>query len=251
MIHRSTDPVSRERVLARLASASGQTLWSAVAARGDSALAIDLGEKIRRAVRLSNPSLSFVHRTFEGSHRLLVECPWRLDGPRGVVASSSSLLGKDAPPALELADIEGERVLEAEVRGLGLDLRLVLSGGFELLCLSTEVGRRRSNWSFWCPEGSLVVGAGGELRLESRAQAEAEFRRLKRVIRDEEQVISAPRPRPAAPEGPVGPHAPVGPVGPLGPLGPLGLAPSPPARPPAAKAKKPRKPKPRRRGPAK
>jgi hypothetical protein len=184
----------------RLTTAVGQVVWSGVVGpRGDSVIALELGEKLRRAVRLSNPELSFVHRTFEGSHRFVIECPWRLDGPEGIVATSSALLSRDAPPSLDLVELANRAVEHATGGALGLDLELVFSGGYRLHCLSTEIGkaaaaRKRGNWSYWCPEGSVAVGPGGQIQIETRAQAEAGFRRLKKQIQDEPELPVRTRP---------------------------------------------------------
>jgi hypothetical protein len=191
-----------DRLNERLSTAVGQIVWSGVVGpRGDSVIALELGEKLRRAVRLSNPDLSFVHRTFEGSHRFVIECPWRLDGPDGVVATSSALMSRDAPPSLELAELAQRTVEHAASGPLGLDLEIVFSGGYRLHCLATEIGkaaagRKRGNWSYWCPEGSAGVGPGGQIQLETRAQAEAGFRRLKKQIQDEPEIpLKTRRPR--------------------------------------------------------
>ena len=66
----------------------GLRCFSAIAGSGvEFAFALHLGEKQRRFLRLANQRLSFLQRTYEGSHMLVVECTWRLDGPDGVIAS--------------------------------------------------------------------------------------------------------------------------------------------------------------------
>src|SRR5688572_33495201 len=66
----------------------GCRCFSAISGSGvEFAFALHLGEKQRRHLRLANQRLSFLQRTYEGSHTLVVECTWRIDGPDGVIAS--------------------------------------------------------------------------------------------------------------------------------------------------------------------
>lgn len=155
------------RVRGAVQSLVGQPIWSANAGpRDDYVLSLEIGDQQRRSLRLSNPRLSFLKRTYEGSHGVLVECPWRVDGPTGVWVSCFGVLEKKDPlPAETVAALEGRTIVGAEVRAPAWDLDLALSGGVTLRLFSLEVSARtgRDNWSIWWPEGSLRVGPYGHV----------------------------------------------------------------------------------------
>lgn len=157
----------RAQIIDHLSKMVGVPVWSAIAGpRGDYVLSLELGGKIRRSMRLANPKLSFLQRTYEGEYGLLVECPWRLDGPHGVVTSCLGLIGrKDPPLSDELGEIEDSVIEAIDVIPPAWDLTVHLSGGYVLRCLSAEVdvARIRNNWSFWSPEGPLTIGPRGRV----------------------------------------------------------------------------------------
>jgi hypothetical protein len=156
----------RDRWRTLLEHAVGQGIWSAVSGpQGNYVLSLEIGEKRRRATRLGNPKLSFVKRTFEGSHSLLVECPWRIDGRGGVLRSSFEAFERDANPVAEIGELIDHTVEGVELILPGGDLILSLSEGTILRCFALEVRRRplRRNWTYWCPEGSLSAGPAGRL----------------------------------------------------------------------------------------
>lgn len=184
----------------------GESLWSAITpSAGEYVAALDLGEQCRRSMRLANPRLSFLQRTYEGSFNFLIECPWRLEGPDGVITSYLSLItpktdseghlrrptkahvagggsdvdlpDSDSPPLDALVD----SVVEAVTLTPGTwDLRIEVSGGLALQCFCAEVGHEqiRNNWAFWSPTGLITVGPKSVLIEQTRSQAEAAFRRL-------------------------------------------------------------------------
>lgn len=163
----------------------GQELWSAVTGpQGNYVLSLELGEKQRRHVRLANPRLSFVKRTFEGTHSLLVECPWRVDGSDRVVCSAFEAFEREAAPVREIGELTDRVVEAAEVVLPGGDLVLALGGGVVLRCFALEVRRRpeRRNWTCWTPAGSFVVGPAGRIIEQTRTQAEAAFSRQLRAL---------------------------------------------------------------------
>lgn len=182
------------RISARLEQAFGKVCWSAIASeRTDYVIVLDLGEKVRRSMRLANPRLSFLQRTYEGEYSFLVECAWRLDGPKGVI---TACYDSNEPGGLMhrgLREIEGRSLEGASIQGAAFDLTLAFSGGFSLRCLSTEIDPRskRNNWSFWSPQGLVSIGPRGRSRTETRAEAERHFAKLKRSLaQDEDDVVS-------------------------------------------------------------
>lgn len=190
----------------------GQPCWSAMGStRTDWVVVLDCGERRRRSMRLSNPRLSFLQRTFEGEYSLLIECVWRIDGPGAVVASC---FDSNQPGGLRqrgLAQLEGRVVEDVTIAHVGWDLTVHFTGGYVLRCLSTEVepDRKRCNWSMWSPGGLVTAGPRGLLQIESSRDAELRHEALKRSLADEEGTIplvprsdGGPRSGPAA-EGPL------------------------------------------------
>lgn len=164
----------------------GLPVWSAVVGPiGQYALSLELGEQKRRPVRLANPRLSFVKRTFEGAYALLVECPWRIDGEGGVVASAFDAFDPDEAVVGEHAAFDGAHVSEVHLDGKTGDLTLALSNALTLRCLVLETQRKspeRINWSMSTPEVVLTAGPSGRLTVRSRAEAEGAFRRMIRAL---------------------------------------------------------------------
>lgn len=188
-MNKGVDGARDARILELLEGAVGQTLWSAVTGpRGNYVLSLELGAQQRRSMRLANPRLSFLKRTFEGSHSFLIECPWRVDAPDRVLVSAFDAFSKDAPPIHEIGELT-DRVVEAvEVNPPAWDLVLRLSGGAVLRCFAVEVSRRpeRNNWAYWSPEGPVVIGPSGIVHEQTRAQAEEGFRKHLRALEGDE-----------------------------------------------------------------
>jgi hypothetical protein len=181
-----------ERVLEALKEVGGQPCWSAMAShRTDYVVVLDCGAKHRRSMRLANPRLSFLQRTYEGEFSFLIECTWRIDGPRGVVASCFDSNEPGGLMLKALAEIEGRTIEEARFENAGCDLTIRFEGGFELRCLSTETDprRRRNNWSYWSPRGLVTVGPRGMLKLETAAEADRRFQKLKHSLAQEEEGL--------------------------------------------------------------
>jgi hypothetical protein len=181
-----------ERALEVLKSVIGELCWSAIASvKTDYVIALDLGEKRRRAMRLANPRLSFLQRTYEGEFSLLVECTWRLDGPRGVVASCFDSNQPGGMMHRALVDLESRMVEDIRVENAGRDLTVIFGDGYVLrtLCTETDPKRKRSNWSFWSPSGSVTVGPRGALAIESSAEAVRRLEEFKRTLANEEEDV--------------------------------------------------------------
>jgi hypothetical protein len=120
-------------------------------------------------LRLPNPRLSFVERTYEGSHSLLVECVWRIDGPDGVIASCFDK-AKPAGPRTDAVESLVDRAVESvKVSRPAFDLELSFEGGRVLRCFANEVDDtgKRNNWSYACPFATATVAAGGALTLQT------------------------------------------------------------------------------------
>lgn len=181
-----------EDVRALVADAQGKQCWSVLATEsGDDALVVDLGEKQRRSLRLANPALSFVQRTYEGEFSFLIECVWRLDGNEGVIATSLDEDRAHSVRTRKMRVLEGRSLKEARVEHEGYDLTLTFDGGYVLRCFSALAAKKRANWSFASPAVRVTVHPFGRPEIESRKTVEKRLESLKRAIRgDEGDVVS-------------------------------------------------------------
>ncbi len=161
----------------------------------DYALVLDIGDRKRRSLRLSNPRLSFLQRTYEGASGLLVECPWRIDTPDGVAASCFDDRAPGGRGATAVEDLASRTVLSAVAEAPGYDLVVRFSEDWVLRIFALETtwmppkapiraersmardGDREGpslrkpprNWSVWTPGGTLAVSAHGRLEAEDKA----------------------------------------------------------------------------------
>lgn len=174
-----------------LADLVAKRCFSAISGAGvEFAFILHLGDRQRRSLRLANPRLSFLQRTFEGSHTLLVECTWRVDGPEGVIASCLDEAKPAGPRDAALEELADRVVERVEVAAPGLDLTVRFEGGYTLLCFCTEVDekQKRSNWTYAWPGGLATVGPRSRLLLETVAEREAKLGRLVELPPEEEIV---------------------------------------------------------------
>ena len=185
-----------ERVKDLLDRVSGEQCWSViVGSDADFPFVLHLGEKLRRSLRLANPRLSFLQRTYEGSISLLVECAWRLDGPDRVIASCWD------PPEVRreaLENVVDQAVTVVRAEPPGYDLQVAFESGYALRCLSveTDVERPRDNWHLYTPEALLRVGPRGRPEIRTTEEAKVAFRRLRLSVMGESDEPSMPRSRP-------------------------------------------------------
>jgi hypothetical protein len=189
---RVSGDLERQRALSMLRLAIGRPCWSAMASqRTDWVIVLDLGEKKRRSMRLANPRLSFLQRTFEGEYSFLIECVWRLDGASGVIASCFDENHPGGPMHKGLSQIVGSQLEHADISSAGFDLSLGFEGGYALRCMSTEVDpkRNRNNWSLWTPQGLVTIGPRGRLSVETSREAEKRHRAHKRTLAQEEDDL--------------------------------------------------------------
>lgn len=223
-----------EQTRAWLDSAVGLPVWSAIAGSGQNySLSLEIGERARRPVRLSNPSLSFVKRTFEGSHSLVIDCPWRLLEADRLVWSAFAAFDPRSGFGGELAALNNRTIEAIEVLAPLADLVVRFSGDLVLTAFALETRAKppRSNWTYSCPSGTVLVGASCRPTATPRALLEREARRRLIAVSGDEDTLPALRARQEkkgkreAPVAPVPLSAPV-------PLRPP--RPSPP-KPPAAK----------------
>ena len=171
-----------ERVKDLLGQLQGQPCWSAIVGSGsDFPFVLHFGDKLRRSLRLANPRLTFLQRTYEGAFSLLVECAWRIDAPGHVVASCW-----DAPEAREdaLNRVVDRRVETVRAGPPGYDLQIVFDDGHALRCLSveTDLRRPRDNWHLYTPEALLKVGPRAKPEIRTAEEARVAFRRLRLAL---------------------------------------------------------------------
>ncbi|MEO1230358.1 MAG: hypothetical protein AAFZ18_15755 [Myxococcota bacterium] len=168
--------------LSRLQELVGLRCWSAKAGLDREWLVVlDLGEKVRRSLRLANPTLNFQQRTYEGSHAVVVEGCWRIDGPGSVVTSCLDARHPTDRLQAGLEELEDLTVVGIEAQPPGHDLVVRFERD---LCLrvfvleplprpdaSVPEGDRppapprppRCCWTVFTPAGSVRVGPHGQL----------------------------------------------------------------------------------------
>lgn len=223
-----------EQTRAWLDSAVGLPVWSAIAGSGQNySLSLEIGERARRPLRLSNPSLSFVKRTFEGSHSLVIDCPWRLIEGDRLVWSAFAAFDPRSGFGGELAALQNRAVEAIEVLAPMADLVLRLSGDLVLTAFALETRAKppRSNWTYSCPAGTILVGASCRVTATPRTLLEREARRRLIAVSGDDETLPALRARlekKGKREAPAAP-APVN--------APVPLRPAKPARPKPAPAK--------------
>jgi hypothetical protein len=169
----------------------GCRCFSAISGSGvEFAFALHLGEKQRRFLRLANQRLSFLQRTYEGSHTLLVECTWRIDGPDGVLASCFDRAKPAGERDAAVEDLVDRAVEAIEVGRPGLDLHVRFEGGLVLHVFATEVDEnsKRNNWTYACPFATVTVGPRSRLTMESAAERLAALAHLA-ALPPEEDVV--------------------------------------------------------------
>ncbi|MEQ9499745.1 MAG: hypothetical protein RIT81_22895 [Deltaproteobacteria bacterium] len=171
-----------QKLEALVKSLVGQPCWSAVAGDADDyALVLDFGEKHRRSLRLANPELTFLQRTYEGSHSLLVECPWRIDAPFGVAVSCFDARREDGKAKDALDQLLGREVVAVDATWPGFDLTLRLTDGWavRVFCIEVDEKSGRKNWHCWTPGGLVVVGPRSRVELATSAEAKKAFEQLR------------------------------------------------------------------------
>ena len=177
-----------------VASLGGLPIWSAVVGpAGQYVLSLEIGAQARRLVRLANPRLSFVKRTFEGAVSLLVECPWRLENDSGIVASAYEALENEAVVG-EHPGFANEVIERAHLDQRTGDLSLILSEGLVFRAIVLETRSKppeRPIWTLTTAARVLTAGPGGRLLVRSRAEAEGAFKRMIRALEGGEDDLVA------------------------------------------------------------
>ena len=170
--------------LSQLGTLVGKPCWSAAAALNREWLVVlDLGERMRRSLRLANPTLNFQQRTYEGSHTIVIEGSWRLDGPDRVLATCLDVRQPTDRIQAALDELEGRLVVSADAPAPAHDLIVGFEGGYFLRAfvleplpppaVSVPEGERSpppsprppgSCWTVSTPEGQVKVGPHGDLK---------------------------------------------------------------------------------------
>jgi hypothetical protein len=156
-----------EWLTAELHALVGQPCWSA-SAGPRATVAMDLGEKLRRAQALKNPRLTDEQRHFIGEHWLLVQCAWRLDSADGVVCAS----GDDTSTgriAAGLGSLVGRTVTAFELRAPAHDLTLWFGADRRLSIFCDRSVGDGDNYTLAIPGETIGVQAGGAIEREPRA----------------------------------------------------------------------------------
>ncbi len=147
---------------------TGEICWSIKAGKGTGThVSVDVGAKVRRRMRIPNPSLTAEQREFKGECGFIVYSAWRLDGLEEVVGGCWESNEKDGPMLTTLAQLVGRRIEGYELRGPALDLDLHLEGGliFRIFCDQTDLEEDQNSYSVW--KQLKLVSVGPRTKIET------------------------------------------------------------------------------------
>ena len=190
-----------ERVNECLRALVEEPCWSAIAgSTTDYAFVLHFGEKQRRSLRLANPHLSFLQRTYEGTYSLLIQCVWRVDAPGGVVASCWDERDQRMAALDRFVD---RTVSSVQAITPGYDLTLVFDDGTALRTLSVEndLQRGRDDWNLHGPDTHVRVGPGARPQVRTAAEARAAFQRIRLALLEETEPSEQAPSWPDRPQG--------------------------------------------------
>jgi hypothetical protein len=100
------------------------------------------------------PDLLTVER---GRWSLMISCPWRIDGPHGVICDWASVADSEQQDAQGFLALEGRTVTKLQVDSPGLDLQIVFSDGYRLSALCDSRGSSDDCWYVLRPDDSSIV----------------------------------------------------------------------------------------------
>jgi hypothetical protein len=113
----------------------GMTCWCAIAGSGTgSMVTLYFGKKVLRERPLKNFSLADMVRKYEGEYCLfLVDCLWRIQDDRKVVASSASSNHKGGEMLEAVNHLIDDNIIKVDVDTISGDLVLYFSKGLKML----------------------------------------------------------------------------------------------------------------------
>jgi hypothetical protein len=136
--------------------------------RVGSSFSLAFGEKVARAVPLTNTAHSQLYREYEGSANLLVWCTWRLDGRDESITSSD-----DTEEGITngLAHLSDCKIVDIIVERPCWDLKILFSPFYRLQLFCDHVPGDPSfdgNWEMHLPGEALYFGPGNKFEVANR-----------------------------------------------------------------------------------
>lgn len=143
----------------------GRECWYAFTDAGCSDITLAIGAKVPRS--RTNPRFPEDHPVqFKGEYSLWVECAWRLDHKKAVVAVSGDY-GSDSGFTITngLRNLFGKRIRQIMARSPAWDLDVYFEDGYTLRVFSdvSEHNSRSTAWTLGGPNGfHLAIGPKGQ-----------------------------------------------------------------------------------------
>lgn len=158
-----SDPAVLKRAVAQLV---GQECWSVTVA--DGSLQLKVGRKLPRAKPLLNLFLTELERTHDAELALHIRCTWRLDGDDAVLSVCSDPKPAQCPTPPDLECLRGARITDAVLTAPAWDLTLHFGdvGSLRVFCDGSVLEPEDDDYSLLTPQGTVGVGAGGQVSFE-------------------------------------------------------------------------------------
>jgi len=153
-----------------MAGLVGQTCWSVQVSGIGSLANLHFGEKIKRPKPMIHQDfrISMEERAYHGEYILyLEECPWRLDGPDGVLVTWMDSADPGGRIYEKLPLLKEHTVQNTEVFTPGLDLAVHFDGGYTLRIFPDQVDADEGdNYSFTHRDNTYIVTARSQIYIE-------------------------------------------------------------------------------------
>ena len=154
----------------RIQGMVGKLCWSVQVSGVGSLANLHIGEKIPRTQPMLHKdfNLEMDERAYVGEYVLyLEECPWRLDGPEGVIASWMDSSDQGGRIRSGLPQLTNRQVQRTQLRQPGLDLELDFAGGYTLRVFPDQVDPDEGdNYSIAIGDTTYVVAANSILYVD-------------------------------------------------------------------------------------
>jgi hypothetical protein len=121
---------------------------------------------LQRARPLKNPRLPPEARQFEGEFALFVRCAWRLEGPQGLLTSSTASVPAGATTDGKIDALVGSSVEAVTLVPSSQDLAFTFRGSLRLLLFCDRApGDTSENYVVYEPSRSVSVEADGHVEV--------------------------------------------------------------------------------------
>lgn len=155
---------------AQVQSMVGKLCWSVQISGIGSLANLHFGEKIARSQPMLHRDfkLEMDERAYVGEYVLyLEECPWRLDGPDGVIASWMDSSEHGGRIHSGLPELTNRQVQSTALLRPGLDLGLEFAGGYILRVFPDQVDPEEGdNYSLTVHDLTYVIAANSTLYVD-------------------------------------------------------------------------------------